>query len=577
MKKTKLKILLDTLSFVYSSNPASVLIREFLLLVTVFLNIYSITVWGRFLDATEQYLTKTTTFNIASFFTSESFYFLALGTGLYLLSFSLERFRTFLTHKIDQHLAFACKTVFFNKIEMSNLEDIEQKKYRDLMIFADSYGTQNLFLTYKTFTNILKNLVTGVSALIIILNGFGLVSLVLVLFALPETIFGYISRRRVKRYHEKEVERIKWVDYVENLMTRINFFPEMKVDGTFKNVKKQYSTKSFDFIENIIEMNKHMYIDTTFLSVLGKLFTAIFVIFAIAQSVVYRFTIGHFKALYDYSVSVYESFFHIFDMSFTISNYLEYAQKFLEFKDFKGFGDVYAGNKLLPNGPLDLKFKDLDFVYPDGKEKVLENLNLTVKGGERIMIIGDDGSGKTTLIKIFCGLYRIVAGDFEIGGYSIRELARGELKKRISVVFQEYVNYNMTLKDNVTLSSDERRIDQELYEKALKISGVDKLMKHFEIFHNQMLGKYVSGGKDISPGFWQRLAIARMIYRDRDIFILDEPFNNIDDKEEERILKSLFNHLEKNKTVIYITRDNRHTEMFDRVYTLTNGKLTLKS
>lgn len=134
----------------------------------------------------------------------------------------------------------------------------------------------------------------------------------------------------------------------------------------------------------------------------------------------------------------------------------------------------------------------------------------------------------------------------------------------------------MNLKKNITLSSDVAKVNETLYQEAINISGVSKLMKKYGITDNQMLGKYLSNGRDISPGFWQRIAIARMIYRNKGIFILDEPFTYIDNLEEKRIMKEFMEFAGKERTVIYITRDDRHTELFDTIYLLKNGKLIKK-
>jgi ABC-type multidrug transport system fused ATPase/permease subunit len=144
-----------------------------------------------------------------------------------------------------------------------------------------------------------------------------------------------------------------------------------------------------------------------------------------------------------------------------------------------------------------------------------------------VAFVGNSGSGKTSLVKILCGLFAITAGDYVVGGYSVRELARGELKNRVSVLFQDFVRYNFTLKRNIVLSRERKKVNQTLYEKAKKISEVDVFLEKENMSEEQVLGKFL-GTRELSPGHWQRLAIARMIYRNRDIMIMDEPFTFID-------------------------------------------------
>jgi ABC-type multidrug transport system fused ATPase/permease subunit len=573
MKLPKLQVLFQILFYVYKSRKLQVIVREFALIIQVFLEIWSIYILGKFLDTTSEYILNLSAFDLSNFLASDSFYFLALSTGVALIILSLDRLRQALSANIYHHILFNFQTDFFNKIADSNLQEVESKEFRNLLTLTDKYAFSNIWEIYKTFTDFVKFLVTGISALALLVGYVNWMAVLIILIALPEPIAGYYNRNKRHKYEEKEVEKSKWISYVENLMTRIQYFMEMKVDNTFKSIKKEYSEKCEVLRDKRVELLSHLYIDITLFAVLGRIFVVIFVIYSVSISIVKKLTIGNIKVIYDYSYKVYESFYNIFETLFQISNGIAYAESFFKFLSFQGFGDLATGDVILNTKTPKLQFRNLDFKYPSEQTNTLENLDITVNPGENVMIIGDDGSGKSTLIKLLCGLYKIEAGDYEIDGISIRLLKRGELKRRISAIFQDYVNYNMSLKKNITLSSDISSINRAHLDRALKISGVDKLMKKYKIDENQMLGKYISGGKDISPGFWQRIAIARTIYRDKGIFLLDEPFTYIDNIEEHRILKEFLEFAGSKRTVIYITRDERHTELFDKIYRLSKGKL----
>jgi ABC-type bacteriocin/lantibiotic exporter with double-glycine peptidase domain len=171
-------------------------------------------------------------------------------------------------------------------------------------------------------------------------------------------------------------------------------------------------------------------------------------------------------------------------------------------------------------------------------------------------------------------LYKIAAGDYVIGGYSIRELDRGQLKKKISAVFQDYVNYNFSVKRNITLAGEKDRVDEKLYKKVLKISGVGKFLKEEKISDKQILGKYFAGGREVSPGHWQRLAIARMLYRNRSVFIMDEAFLYIDGASRKQLMRDIIDFLGPERTLIYITQDRNNIKKFGRTFTLANGQIS---
>ena len=161
-----------------------------------------------------------------------------------------------------------------------------------------------------------------------------------------------------------------------------------------------------------------------------------------------------------------------------------------------------------------------------------------------------------------------------VGEYSIRELDRGELKSKISAVFQDFVNYNLSVRNNITLADEKARINKELYEEAKKVAGVDEMLKHEKVQDTQLLGKYCAKGIELSPGHWQRLSIARMLYRNRRIFIMDEPFTYIDGESKKKILKDVIEFIGSERTLIFITHDiGKLEKQFDRVYYLQDGEL----
>ena len=572
MKNNRWKTLGRVLKLVYKTSPLCAIIRDIVFLLNVFLEMYLIFLGGKFIDSTVQILLNYKTFDLSKYFISDSFFLLTVIVIIWLLTVAFPHVYEFLEEKLTREVSVIMQTEFYNKISRENLEDVETKEFRDLLTLVQSYSFSSVWEVYRLFIYITKDISSIIFALSFLILKVGITPIVLVLIAIPEPIAGYINRMKLKNFRNSSLEKIKWFDYASTLMTRIQFFPEMRVDGTFKELKNDYAKSTNEYKEGIVERLKHLHIDTTLFAVLGKVGVGAYTIFLLAQTVILKYTIGTFNALFGYANTTYNSSYDAINRIFTISNELDYASHYFELVNFSGFGEVEHGIKKLTKGVPNIEFKDLDFAYPNDKKKVINNLNLDIPAKSKIMIIGKDGSGKSTFVKLLCGLYKITAGDLEIGKYSIRELARGELKKKISIIFQDFVNYNLPLKKNITLGNDRDNVDSQLYQIAKDIAGIDKMMKIFGLSESQMLGKYTSDGTEISPGFWQRLAIARVIYRNKEVIILDEPFTFIDSTEASAILKKIL-AFAKDKTVIYISRDENYTELFDKVYRLENKKL----
>ncbi len=573
--KEKAITIFKILGLVYKEKPLAAGIRDVLFLVNTAMEMYLITVGGFFIDATGEILLQWNRFDIGEYFTTNSFYYLILGLILWMLINISSKIRSNLMDVINQKVTFAMQTGLVNKISTSNLEDVESVEFRDLLAFVPIFSYVSVMSVYSNFSEFVQNSVRVLASVVILYSTIGITAFIIPVFALAETIWGHMNRKQMRKYDDTQVTRLKKVDYLGFIMTRIQHFPELRVDGTFKKLKKNYSNESGGYITGLLEKLKHFYIDTALFAQVGRILLTGYVVYILAISIVKSLTIGHFKALYDYAVTIYESAYASFNFLSLITNDSEYARKYFDLVEFKGFGDIQHGEVKLPKGVPKLELQNLDFRYPGSDSKVLTDINLIIEPGEKIAIIGEDGAGKSSIIKMLCGLYQIKSGDYVIGGYSIRELDRGQLKKKISVTFEDFVKYNMTVKDNITLAGEKDVIDEKLYKTALEVSGVGEWLKSNKIKDSMMLGKYFSNGLEISPGYWQRIAIARMIYRNREVFIMDEPFTQIDEKSRNVILKNIL-EFAKEKTVILITQDMSGLNNFDSTYHIVNGKFVKK-
>lgn len=177
------------------------------------------------------------------------------------------------------------------------------------------------------------------------------------------------------------------------------------------------------------------------------------------------------------------------------------------------------------------------------------------------------------MVKILSGLYQIKSGDYLLDGISVKDLDRGQLKKNIAVTFQDFINYNFSVRENVVISGERKNINKHLYNEVSRVSQITEFLKKEKIDESHILGKTFPGGKDLSPGYWQRLAISRMLYRNKKIFIMDESFTYIDSESKDILLQNIIKYIGENRTMIYITRSVEDLDLFDRIYFFENGKV----
>lgn len=574
-KKQKRKTLINIIKFFYGRYTLWVVLRDILFITITVAEMYNIKVMGTFLDSTSQLLESgITKFDISEFLTTDAFFYLMMMLLLFIAIDIGNQIRTNLFENINNKLWSDCNYEMVSKISKSNLQDIMDPEFQDLVAYVPAHSINNMLLSYLAFSDIISQGIRLITALTIMFVDLRWSIFLLILFVLPEVIMTHIQRRKILKYDTKSVKRLKLVNYLTSLALDNNFFSELRVDNTFSYIKETLDNEQQEYNNGLFDHRKHFYIDKIATSVFGNVLKHIYIVYIIGYSIVKKITIGSFSALFNYTNVAYDSAFVMLDTAATLENRLSYASRFFELMQWEGFGDIKYGSKKLPKGPLTLKLDNLDFAYPDQPDrKVLENINIEIKPGEKVAFLGGDSSGKSSLVKLLTGMYEILAGDYYIGDLSIRELSRGELKNRVSVIFQHFINYNFSLEKNITIGIAKKNVDRERFNKVVKITGLDKLINDRNIDKDVRLGRYFAEGVELSPGYWQRIAIARMLYRNKDIFIMDEPFTFIDSESKIKLIKDILSFVGKDKTLIYITRSTENLDLFDRVYYFEKGKV----
>jgi ATP-binding cassette subfamily B protein len=218
------------------------------------------------------------------------------------------------------------------------------------------------------------------------------------------------------------------------------------------------------------------------------------------------------------------------------------------------------------------EFRNVSFAYPGTSRRVLSNFNFTLKPGERIALIGENGQGKTTVVKLITRLYDPTEGQILLDGIDLREYDLNDLHQEMGVIFQDFMRYEMTARENIAVghveaehSEDDIRVAAE---KSLAASVVAKLSGGYD----QMLGRRFETGVDLSGGEWQRIALARAYLRDAQLLILDEPTAALDAKSELEVFER-FAELTLGKMALLISHRFSTVRMADRIVVLAGGKL----
>ncbi len=218
------------------------------------------------------------------------------------------------------------------------------------------------------------------------------------------------------------------------------------------------------------------------------------------------------------------------------------------------------------------EFRNVSFAYPGTERRILKNFNFSLRPGERIALIGENGQGKTTVVKLITRLYDPTEGEIFLDGVDLREYALDDLHQEMGVIFQDFMRYEMTVRDNIGVGRVEiAHTEQDIEaaaEKSLAASVVAKLAGGYD----QMLGRRFESGVDLSGGEWQRIALARAYLRDAQLLILDEPTAALDAKSELEVFER-FAELTLGKMALLISHRFSTVRMADRIVVLSGGRL----
>ena len=218
------------------------------------------------------------------------------------------------------------------------------------------------------------------------------------------------------------------------------------------------------------------------------------------------------------------------------------------------------------------EFRDVSFAYPGSSRLVLDRLNLNFRPGERIALVGENGQGKTTIVKLIARLYDPTEGQILLDGVDLREYDLEDLYHEIGVIFQDFMRYEMTARENIAIGRIEQVKNTALLETAARKSMAEPVIGKLAGGYEQMLGRRFDGGLDLSGGEWQKIALARAYLRDAQVLILDEPTAALDARSEYEVFQR-FAELTEGKMALLISHRFSTVRMADRIVVLENGRI----
>lgn len=256
-----------------------------------------------------------------------------------------------------------------------------------------------------------------------------------------------------------------------------------------------------------------------------------------------------------------------------ISETALYLQDLFEFLELKPLSAQRQGTRKVPR-PIQqgFTFDHVGFKYPDSEKWALRGLSFTLKPGEKLALVGENGAGKTTIVKLLANLYQPTEGRILLDGVDLSDYDPEDLRREIGIIFQDYVRFMLTAGENIAIGNIPEKENRPRIEDAARKSLADSVVESLPKGYEQMLGKRFTGGVDLSGGQWQKVALARAYMRDAQLIILDEPTAALDARAEHEVFVR-FSELMRGRTAVLISHRFSTVRMADRILFLEHGQL----
>ena len=462
-------------------------------------------------------------------------------------------------------------TVLHQKSIEVDLAYYESPEHRDTLHRAQKEGpyrptsiVNGLVLTGQNGASLM-----GVAGLLFLLNP--LLPLVMLAAAVPGVAIRLKYSDSIYAWQKKRTEDERMAGYFNWMLTGDGHAREFRLFGLgehfiqrFKKIRDSLRREKLGF-EKQRTLGEFIAQASTTLAVFGSF------IYIAERTVKGEITMGdmvmYFQAFQRgqaFLGSFMEGVAGLYEDNLFLSNFYEFLDMEPEIMDPKS-------PKCVPKGiNKGIFVKDLGFKYKNCENKVIDCVNFTMQPGEVVALVGENGSGKSTLVKLLCRLYDPDHGSITLDGTDIQKFNVREYRKKISVVFQDYIRYHLSARENIWLGDIDRNKLSPSVADAAKKTGIHEQIMKFDQQYDTPLSRVFKGGEELSVGQWQMTALARAFFRDADLVILDEPASSLDVNSEYEVFKR-FKELVKEKAALIISHRFSTVKMAHKILFLQDG------
>lgn len=495
---------------------------------------------------------------------------LVIYIALQLATYLIDQFDNYVQDRYSDELMFYIEEQMMDKTSRMDLSFFDSAKMGDKVRHARSNFLTMMDMSLLVF-DIISAFINVVATLIIVCTYKWWLGIVTLMLLIP---FMLYNKKRTERKLQMEKEQLRdnrKKDYYRDVFFNDNVQFEVKLN----NIGSYFIGKYKETWRKLYKINKtedvkHNIINTLIMIVNVS---SEFLVLTVSVFDVVNKHIGIGDLQYNLSmVSRLRSQSQM--LMNKVNKFLNDNTRLIELQEFMDIEpEVEKSGTLKPSNNPKIEFCNVSFRYPNAEQYVLKDCSFTIEPHEKIGLVGLNGAGKSTTIKLMFRFYDPEEGCIKLDGVDLREYDIYAVRKVFGILFQDYVTYCLPLREIIALSDFDERFNDEKLKKACDISGASEVIKDWENGYDSVLGRYYAdNGKDLSGGQWQLVGLARAYFKDSEYMILDEPSAALDPISEDRIFEQLY-HLSEGKSSVTISHRLSNTTLADKILVIGDGHI----
>ncbi len=557
-----IKIFLKNIKIVFKITPLLSIIKIALCIISAFMVSVNLLITQRVIGSVQEYFYNNIEINAIL----KNVFFLILIMTLIIFNSYIDNI---LNLKIQKKINIAIGDKIINKYKKIEFQHYDVSDTLNIIKNTSKNPDEKIFNLFINSIEIVSKIFTITGLSILFFQVSVILTVIYIFFILIITFLDYKSMNEMNKMFNNQTSNERKLEYYSSILCDKNVLCELNVFNSLKFIKEKWNFFSSivlnERINTTIKTRKYYLLSSLLLFLwiciiyfiliynlitLGSVFLALFITLMSSANTIMENT----ESL-SFRLSM------LSQNSYVIENY----EKFMNLSEIEDDTNYEVSDSFFNH--IKIEFKNVYFKYPNSNEFVLKNLSFIIYGNEKIALVGANGAGKSTIIKLLCKLYYPNKGEILINDLNIKNISNDTIRKIFSGVFQNYVEYSLTLRENIAMTN------------ILDILNDDKILKCLEkcnfkekIDLGQNLGKIEDNGIDLSKGQWQKIALARAYFSNSKILILDEPTSSLDPIAENNIYRT-FQEVLGDKGSIIISHRLGSAKIADKILVLDNGKI----